>query len=297
MRGWPLALLLLAAPGCSGGGGGGATPAEAGIAPPVAPADPEGEAIHRAWAKARTDVAAVDAVIRNAGSYEADLKKYERIWEGLKIATRIPEQAEPEPLRAALAAHAKRHQLTLSRFTAPILDSPELPPPSTVRPDEEYPVKAGQALWRLGVSFTLSPLSKPDDLVRIERFVATLAEAGPLLVVREVKAGKGSATVEAEAFVFRTFDPVPRYVRPPPDPAAELQAAGVARLLAELRAGPRAGEVKELEESFATLAARQEEVNRSFELLSRAMLQGARYRAFEEQARRAEQVRFADVLR
>ena len=50
-------------------------------------------------------------------------------------------------------------------------------------------------------------------------------------------------------------------------------------------------------EPFAVLNADDFYGRRSFELLSRAMLQGARYRAFEEQVRRAEQVRFADVLR
>lgn len=216
-------------------------------APPARPVDAaarDASAAPSAIEAARTEVAAIRAAARDATeAMEADAAAWER------ARTEIPTPLVRASLEAALAAHAARHVLALSRLV--LLPPPDdgFDPPKRFHPAAPFPVRREDAILHVPLRFVLAPLRD----ARLEAFVRTLGTVRPIVVVRAIVRASDRVEIEATAPTFRRFEPAPRYALALPDPASLRDDTDPDRFEADWAALER--ELEATNEALAALSA------------------------------------------
>jgi hypothetical protein len=277
-----LALALALALGCSRGADAPSNATPGGGAPPE---------LQRALSDAIVARAAAEAAALNADAYLSDLKKYDRIFEGLEIYRRIPERWDEAAFRAALEAHLLRHRLKLAAFTARERTEERRALPAAVPASEGLRYQPADLRAVVDLGFTVTP----NDRARLRRWFDDRAALGPLLHLSAIRSARGGAEVRAEAYHF-LLTALPRYTATPPDVEAALRRAGVTEPLAALRAGPHAALLREIESEYTAATAVHPRVEAGLQRVAESHLREARYDLFKERVAAVENQSFDDVL-
>ncbi|MFW5921380.1 MAG: hypothetical protein ACOCUS_06025 [Polyangiales bacterium] len=249
--------------------------------------------------RARDEVAGFSASaraqVKNTRSHRETLSKAKRIFEGLAVGKRIPNERDEGSIHDALSKAADKAEMDVHEVSieAKPRDERDLPD-RTVAP-KEMDYRPDDLREVLEVTFRLTPA----DIGRLERFDRALMGAEPrrLVALRSAKATPQGFEVRAEAFRFVEVDP-PEVVAQAPTEDEVLGTEQVQRLLPKLRDRPAVDE--ELEGLRADLEEAKElaeDATEALDPIGEANLVVARTEVLQRQVEELEDREVADILR
>lgn len=253
--------------------------------------DPREEQLAAAWREAKTQSATALSLAQNLGSYQADLKKQDRIFEGMGVYQRVPPAWDGAAFQSALVALARAHKLAVLDFHASARAATGRALPEVVPADKKFDLRDDDVRGVVDVRFRLAPL----DVARAEQWFHGRVEVGPLLKVSALRAGPDGLWVAGETYHFLA-PRWPRYVRAAPDLRALLRGAGVEDEPAALLQGRHGERLREIEAELAPVAARMDEINRALAVLSESQFRAARYAFFKRAAQEADGQSFEELM-
>ena len=230
----------------------------------------------------------------NLASHRETLTKARRVFDGLAVATRIPDEADETSIRELLERAARQSHLRLGEFTVATTPRSERELPEAIVMPGRLDLREDDFREVLALRFSLSP----PDISRLEAFRSAVIGEEPqrLVLIRQARATPRSFELEAEAYRFVPLR-LPRYVLEAPREEAMLAEPRIAASLERFRERP---EVRaELSALHQAIEAARREIRPAEEALvplPEAELWVARSDFLERKAREMEELTVVRIL-
>jgi hypothetical protein len=250
--------------------------------------------IRRARDRAAVFHASARAQVKNAGSHRDGLEKARRVFDGLRVGVRIPDEADHASIEDVLGRAAREAALTLGSVTIdPVPRAPD-PPPAEVETPHEPAFADDHVREVLFVRFT----ARPADIGRVETFDQALAASdGRLVVLNAARATPAGFEMEAAAYRFVPVDP-PRVVARAPTESELLADPFLEEHLPSRRDDPEVqAELEQLRAELRAIEDTLPETNRALEPVGETAVWVARTSFYERVLTEREGRPTASILR
>jgi len=261
------------------------------------PPDPREEALLTRLRRARDEVATFEASahaqVKNTRSHAEAVEKARRVFDGLQVPKRIPDEPDEASIREVLSAAAAEARLRLSDLSIAPRPREARSLPTEVATGAEFRYRPDDLREILEIRFSAAP----PQIERLEALDRSLngPELQRFVMLTEARATPEGFEVVAQAMRFLPVTP-PRLVAIAPEETEVL--ASVGEELDELRDRPAVRrELEGLRADLARASAAATEANVALRPIPEANLTVARTAILQRAASTVEGRQLADILR